>query len=65
MIFDIPTLLEFVTSYITLHPGDILSTGTPAGIGLFRNPQLFMKNGDIVMVEVDGIGKLQNKLSSL
>jgi len=62
MIFDIPTLIEFITSYITLHPGDVLSTGTPAGIGLFRNPQVFMKNGDIVMVEVGGIGKLQNKV---
>ncbi len=63
MIFDIPTLIEFVTSYITLHPGDVVSTGTPAGIGFFRNPQVFLKAGDVIEVEVDAIGRLRNKVS--
>lgn len=60
MIFDIPTLLECLTSYVTLHPGDVVSTGTPAGVGFFRNPPVFLKPGDRVEVEVTGIGRLSN-----
>jgi 2-keto-4-pentenoate hydratase/2-oxohepta-3-ene-1,7-dioic acid hydratase in catechol pathway len=60
MLFDIPTLMESLTSKVTLFPGDVISTGTPAGIGLFRNPQSFLEPGDIVEVEVDKIGRLKN-----
>jgi 2,4-diketo-3-deoxy-L-fuconate hydrolase len=60
MIFDIPHLLEVVSSTITLEPGDIVTTGTPAGVGCFRNPPLWLEPGDRVEVEVDGIGTLAN-----
>jgi 2-keto-4-pentenoate hydratase/2-oxohepta-3-ene-1,7-dioic acid hydratase in catechol pathway len=60
MIFDIPRLLEVVSSTITLEPGDIVTTGTPAGVGCFRNPPLWLEPGDRVEVEVDGIGTLGN-----
>jgi 2-keto-4-pentenoate hydratase/2-oxohepta-3-ene-1,7-dioic acid hydratase in catechol pathway len=45
---------------MTLEPGDIVSTGTPAGIGWFRKPQVFLKPGDVVRLEIDGIGFLEN-----
>jgi 2,4-diketo-3-deoxy-L-fuconate hydrolase len=60
MIFDIPRILEIVSATITLEPGDIVTTGTPAGVGCFRNPPLWLKPGDRVEVEVDGIGTLGN-----
>jgi 2-keto-4-pentenoate hydratase/2-oxohepta-3-ene-1,7-dioic acid hydratase in catechol pathway len=60
MIFDIPRILEIVTATITLEPGDIVTTGTPAGVGCFRDPPLWLQPGDRVEVEVDGIGTLGN-----
>ena len=45
---------------MTLEPGDVVSTGTPAGVGVFRKPPVFMQPGDVVSVEVDGIGRLEN-----
>lgn len=60
MIFDIPRILEIVSATITLEPGDIVTTGTPAGVGCFRDPPLWLKPGDRVEVEVDGIGTLGN-----
>ncbi len=60
MLFDLETLLEFLTAHITLLPGDIVTTGTPAGVGCFRQPPLFLKPGDVVEVEVEGIGRLRN-----
>ncbi len=60
MIFDIPTLIEFVSATITLEPGDVIPTGTPAGVGVFRDPPVFLEPGDIVRVEVEGIGALTN-----
>jgi 2-keto-4-pentenoate hydratase/2-oxohepta-3-ene-1,7-dioic acid hydratase in catechol pathway len=60
LIFDIPRLLEFVSATITLEPGDIVTTGTPAGVGCFRDPPLWLRPGDRVEVEVDGIGTLAN-----
>jgi len=60
MIFDVPTFVETLSKYITLYPGDVISTGTPQGIGFFLNPPEFLKPGDQVIVEVDKIGKLSN-----
>jgi acylpyruvate hydrolase len=45
---------------MTLEPGDVVSTGTPAGVGVFRRPQVFLKPGDTVRLEIDGIGVLEN-----
>lgn len=58
--FPLPRLLEWLTMGITLEPGDIVSTGTPAGSGFFRNPQAFLKPGDVCELEIEGIGKLIN-----
>jgi 2-keto-4-pentenoate hydratase/2-oxohepta-3-ene-1,7-dioic acid hydratase in catechol pathway len=59
-IFPLPRLLFWLSSAMTLEPGDLVSTGTPAGVGYFRNPQLFLKAGDVVTLEIEGIGRLEN-----
>ena len=60
MLFDVGALIEFLSNHITLYPGDVISTGTPAGVGLFMDPPSYLKEGDVVDVEVDGIGRLTN-----
>jgi len=60
MIFSVPELISFVSRYFTLFPGDILLTGTPSGVGVFRNPSVYLKNGDEVVIEIEGIGRLVN-----
>jgi 2-keto-4-pentenoate hydratase/2-oxohepta-3-ene-1,7-dioic acid hydratase in catechol pathway len=60
LIFDIPTLIECISSVITLEPGDLLATGTPAGVGLGFKPPRFLKKGDVVSIDVSGIGRLEN-----
>jgi 2,4-diketo-3-deoxy-L-fuconate hydrolase len=62
MIFDIPALIEFVSASITLEPGDLISTGTPAGVGVFRDPPVFLEPGDRVRVDVEGIGSVENPI---
>ncbi len=59
-IFSLPKLLSFLSRVMTLEPGDIVSTGTPAGVGLFRHPPRFLQPGDIVRLEAEGIGVLEN-----
>jgi 2-keto-4-pentenoate hydratase/2-oxohepta-3-ene-1,7-dioic acid hydratase in catechol pathway len=53
-------LLEFLTALVTLEPGDIVTTGSPAGVGCFRHPPVYLKPGDEVTVSVEGIGSLTN-----
>jgi 2-keto-4-pentenoate hydratase/2-oxohepta-3-ene-1,7-dioic acid hydratase in catechol pathway len=60
LIFKIPELVAYLSSVVTLEPGDIVSTGTPAGVGVARKPQRFLKAGDDVVVRVEGIGELRN-----
>lgn len=60
MIFDIPTLIETVSAGTTLEPGDIIATGTPSGVGLGFEPPRFLQVGDVVEVEIEGIGILRN-----
>jgi 2-keto-4-pentenoate hydratase/2-oxohepta-3-ene-1,7-dioic acid hydratase in catechol pathway len=59
-IFAIPVVIEWISSIITLEPGDILSTGTPAGCGTFRTPPVFLQPGDVVTIAEDTIGELTN-----
>jgi 2-keto-4-pentenoate hydratase/2-oxohepta-3-ene-1,7-dioic acid hydratase in catechol pathway len=61
MIFDIPTLIETCSRGITLYPGDIIATGTPAGVGMGMKPPRYLKAGDVVRVEIDGLGAIENK----
>ncbi|ELZ05973.1 fumarylacetoacetate hydrolase family protein [Natrialba asiatica] len=59
-IFNIAELVEYISGITTLRPGDVISTGTPGGVGIFRDPPELLKPGDTVEVEVDGIGTLTN-----
>jgi 2,4-didehydro-3-deoxy-L-rhamnonate hydrolase len=59
-LFKLPVLLGHVLKFMTLGPCDVVTTGTPAGVGLFRQPPLFMKAGDVVVIEAEGIGRLEN-----
>jgi 2-keto-4-pentenoate hydratase/2-oxohepta-3-ene-1,7-dioic acid hydratase in catechol pathway len=60
MIFSVPRLIAYASTIFTLVPGDVIATGTPAGVGWSRQPQRFMKAGDMVEVEIEGIGTLRN-----
>jgi 2-keto-4-pentenoate hydratase/2-oxohepta-3-ene-1,7-dioic acid hydratase in catechol pathway len=63
LIFDIPTLIETLTATMTLHPGDIIATGTPAGVGIGFDPPRYLRPGDRVDVTVTGIGTLSNPVA--
>ena len=60
MIFDVPRLIEFLSSDTTLLPGTVIITGTPHGVGMARKPPVWMKSGDTVTIEIEGIGSLTN-----
>lgn len=60
MVFDLPAILAHVSNGVTLEPGDLIMTGTPAGAGAFREPQLFLADGDVVEVVIDRVGTLRN-----
>ena len=62
MIFPIPRIIEYVSTFTTLCPGDVIVTGTPGGVGARRDPPVWMKAGDIVEVEVSKVGKLVNRI---
>ena len=61
LIFDIPTLIETCSRGITLYPGDVIATGTPAGVGMGLDPPRWLQPGDVVRIEIDGIGTLENR----
>ncbi|MBX9908191.1 MAG: fumarylacetoacetate hydrolase family protein [Beijerinckiaceae bacterium] len=63
LIFDIPTLISTISAYITLEPGDIIATGTPVGVGIGFTPPKFLVAGDVVKIEIAGIGVLENKIA--
>jgi 2,4-diketo-3-deoxy-L-fuconate hydrolase len=60
MIFDIPFLVEYISKDITLFPGDIIATGTPSGVGIFREPPIVLKPGNVVECRIEGIGAIKN-----
>jgi 2-keto-4-pentenoate hydratase/2-oxohepta-3-ene-1,7-dioic acid hydratase in catechol pathway len=62
LIFDIPAIIAYLSVLLPLNPGDIISTGTPEGVGFARKPPLWMKAGDVVEVEISGIGTLRNSV---
>ncbi len=64
MIFSVANVIAFLSSLMTLEPGDIIATGTPSGVGFKRTPPLFLQDGDIVEVEIEGIGQLRNPIVS-
>jgi 2-keto-4-pentenoate hydratase/2-oxohepta-3-ene-1,7-dioic acid hydratase in catechol pathway len=64
LIFDVPTLVSYVSAAITLERGDLILTGTPEGVGVFREPKVTLAPGDVVEVEIDGIGILRNPVQA-
>ncbi len=64
MIFRIPAAIAFISASITLEPGDIIATGTPPGVGMFRKPPTFLRPGDLVETEVEGLGCLRNTVQA-
>jgi 2-keto-4-pentenoate hydratase/2-oxohepta-3-ene-1,7-dioic acid hydratase in catechol pathway len=64
MIFDIPTIIENISEDITLAPGDVISTGTPSGVGIFRDPPVTLKPGDVVECRIEGVGTIRNTVVS-
>jgi 2-keto-4-pentenoate hydratase/2-oxohepta-3-ene-1,7-dioic acid hydratase in catechol pathway len=64
MIFDVPTLIESLSSTLTLRAGSIILTGTPSGVGFARKPPVWLKPGDKVVVEIEGVGRLENPVAS-
>ena len=63
MIFGLPQQIEYCSSFTRLEPGDVIVTGTPGGVGAKRTPPLWMKPGDVVEVEIDGVGLLRNAIT--
>ncbi len=61
MIFPVAELVSFLSHHFTLEPGDLIVTGTPSGVGVFRDPPIFMQDGDVIEVEIEGIGTLKNQ----
>ena len=64
LIFGIPHLIEFLSRSISLEPGDVIATGTPPGVGFARKPPVFLKPGDRMEVEIDGLGTLSNPVAT-
>ena len=62
MVFDVPALIEYISAYIALDPGDLVITGTPSGVGVFRDPPVFLEPGDIVRCEIERIGRVENRV---
>jgi 2-keto-4-pentenoate hydratase/2-oxohepta-3-ene-1,7-dioic acid hydratase in catechol pathway len=62
MIFDIPRTIEFLSSFTTLRPGDVIATGTPSGVGFARKPPVWLNPGDLIEVNVEGVGRIANRV---
>jgi 2-keto-4-pentenoate hydratase/2-oxohepta-3-ene-1,7-dioic acid hydratase in catechol pathway len=60
MVFSVAEIIAYASRTITLEPGDLIATGTPAGVGVFRDPKILLEDGDEVTVEVEGLGTLTN-----
>ncbi|MDL1895395.1 fumarylacetoacetate hydrolase family protein [Anaerolineae bacterium CFX7] len=63
MIFDVATLIEYLSHGITLEPGDVIATGTPPGVGDARQPPIYLKAGDVIEIQIEGLGKLSNPVA--
>jgi acylpyruvate hydrolase len=64
MIFDVATLISVISEFTTLNPGDLIFTGTPSGVGFRRDPQLLLGDGDVVAVEIERVGRIENRMVS-
>jgi 2-keto-4-pentenoate hydratase/2-oxohepta-3-ene-1,7-dioic acid hydratase in catechol pathway len=64
LIFTVPVLIAYITQYMTLEPGDVIATGTPAGVGAFRKPPVYLKDGDRIKMEIERIGVLETTIKN-
>ena len=64
MVFGVAEIIAYITQTITLEPGDLIATGTPAGVGAFRDPKVFMQPGDEITIEIEGLGSLTNPVTA-
>jgi 2-keto-4-pentenoate hydratase/2-oxohepta-3-ene-1,7-dioic acid hydratase in catechol pathway len=64
MVFGVAELIAYITHTITLEPGDLIATGTPAGVGVFRDPPVFLRPGDEITIEIEGLGALTNPVAA-
>jgi 2-keto-4-pentenoate hydratase/2-oxohepta-3-ene-1,7-dioic acid hydratase in catechol pathway len=64
MVFGVADVIAYITQAITLEPGDLIATGTPAGVGVFRKPPVFMQPGDEITIEIEGLGSLTNPVAA-
>jgi 2-keto-4-pentenoate hydratase/2-oxohepta-3-ene-1,7-dioic acid hydratase in catechol pathway len=62
LIFDVPTIVSYLSQFMSLLPGDVISTGTPAGVGLGFKPPVFLKAGDVVELGIDGLGSSRQQV---
>ena len=63
MIFNVNYIVSYLSQFMTLNPGDIITTGTPPGVGMARNPHMFLKNGDEMTLKIDHLGFQKQKVS--
>ena len=64
MIFGVKYIVSYLSNFITLYPGDIITTGTPPGVGMAKKPEVFLKPGDEMILEIDGLGIQKQKVIS-
>ena len=62
MIFDVPRAIEFLSSFTTLRPGDVIATGTPGGVGFARQPPVWLQAGDTLEITIEGVGRIANRV---
>lgn len=65
LVFSVARLISFCSQAFTLEPGDVIATGTPAGVGWYREPRVLMRDGDVMTIEIEGIGRLENRCREL
>ena len=65
LVFSVPELIEYYSQFYLFKPGDVITTGSPSGVGYGRNPRIFMKVGDVVEIEVEGVGILRNPVEEV
>jgi 2-keto-4-pentenoate hydratase/2-oxohepta-3-ene-1,7-dioic acid hydratase in catechol pathway len=64
MIFPVDVIIEFLSQGMTIEAGDIIATGTPGGVGLARTPPEYMRDGDVMETEIEGIGMMRNRIAA-
>ena len=62
MIFGVTYIVSYLSNFMTLNPGDIITTGTPPGVGMSKNPSIYLKKGDVMMLKIDNLGFQKQKV---